>query len=262
MGVNDVHDGLNVRYNPASWFVTAIGVVLGIAGLTYLITHPEPLIVLGTELVLIGGPVAAIVYGGYWLAAHQLPDGGRWNIAKWCLGGTGVAALLFLGYANAEQFGGGTVIDPALLIILGALSGGVVSLFAAISNERQHLNLDTGEKKRLVEEGVEPFSDDAQTFATLVADARSWDVIRAVKLAEEPLGVEVIATQIAAREETDIHDVHIDLIHRLLPKLADERLIHYEPDVDVVWSGERLDAVVTASEELSVAGEQLTTSEQ
>lgn len=264
MGVNNTQGRLNVRYDPASWLVTAVGVVLGIAGLTYLITHPEPLIVWTAELALVSGPAAAIVYGGYWLAAHQLPNEDSWNIAKWCLGGTSVAALLLLSYVSAEQFGGEAVVDPELLVILGALSGGVVSLFAVISNERRHLDiaLDTGDERRLVEEGVSTFSDDARAFATLAADTRSWYVIRAVKLAEDPLAVETIATQIATREETGTQDVYIDLIHHYLPKLSDEGLIHYEPDIDVVRPGDRLHAVVTASEELSVAGGQLTTSEQ
>ncbi|WP_174811848.1 DUF7344 domain-containing protein [Salinadaptatus halalkaliphilus] len=264
MGVNDTQGRLKVRYDPASWLITAIGVVLGIAGLMYLVTHPEPLVVWMTELALVGGPAAAIVYGGYWLAAHQLPDGDGWNIAKWCLVGTSVAALLLLGYVSAEQFGGEAVINPELLVILGALSGGVVSLFGTISNERQHLDiaLDTGDKKRLAKEGIDPFSDDAQAFATLATDTRSWYVIRAVTLAEEPLGAETIANQIATREETDTQEVYIDLIHHRLPKLAGEGLIHYEPDVNVIWPGDRLPAVVTASEELSVAGEQFTTSEQ
>ncbi|WP_312908512.1 DUF7344 domain-containing protein [Natronosalvus caseinilyticus] len=263
MGANTTRESLNVRYDLASWLVTAVGIVLGIAGVAYLVAHPEPITTWGIELVLVSAPAAAIVYGGYWIAAHEVPRSDGWNIAKWCLTGTVVAAVLLFGYVSAEQIGGTTVLDSKLLALLGALGGGAVSLFAAISNERRHLDVALGtDANRLVAAGAESFSADAQAFAELAADTRSWYVIRALGLAEEPLGVESLATQIATLEETDPQKVRTDLVHSRLPKLAAGGLIHYEPDVDVVWPGDRLPSVIQASEELSTVSETIISTEQ
>ncbi|WP_255171301.1 DUF7344 domain-containing protein [Natrononativus amylolyticus] len=263
MGVNNTQGFLNVQYDSASWLVTAVGLVLGIVGVAYLVTHPEPLVVWAIELVLVSGPAAAIVYGGYWIAAHQVPRGDGWNIAKWCLAGTVVAAVLLLGYVSAERIGGATVLNSELLVLLGALGGGTVSLFAAISNERRHLDvaLDT-EGNELVDAGAAPFSADAQAFAELAAETRSWYVIRALELAEGPLGVESLAAQIATLEETDAQQVQIELVHSRLPKLAADGLVHYDPDVDVVRSGDRVPVVIQASDELAIAGDNVTPLDQ
>ncbi|WP_306055532.1 DUF7344 domain-containing protein [Natronococcus wangiae] len=264
MGKSITQHDSSIQYDSASWLVTFVGVLLGASGLAYVMTHPEPLTVWTTELALVSLPAAAIVYGGYWIAASQMSKEKEWNIAKWCLIGAVVAAVLLFGYSSAERFGGATVIDPWLLIILGALGGGFVALFSAISTERQYLTaaIGTGQERRLIEEGVEPLSAEAQTFAELAADTRSWYVVWALQLAENPLGIETIAEQIAANEGTDTQNVYVDLIHVRLPKLADEGLIRYHEDVETVeLSSERAVAVANASKELSATGEQLASAE-
>lgn len=259
MSKANAQQDMNVQYDSASWVVTAIGVLLGISGIAYLATHPEPLAVWTTELALIGGPAAAIVYGGYWIAAHQLPKENKWTIAKWSLAGSVIAAVLLVGYISAEWFAGETVLNPELVVILGALGGALIALFSAISTERNHLDvaISTEKETRLIEADTEPVSAEAQTFAKLALDTRSWYVIHALQLSEGPLGVETIAAQIAAIEGTDAQDVHVDLIHTRLPKLADEDLIRHHSEIGIVELSDRIGTVANASEELFAAGKKL-----
>lgn len=264
MGGSATQQDLNVQYDPASWVVAAVGVLLGLTGLTYVATHPEPLAVWATEFALVSLPAAAIVYGSYWIATHQLPIQERWTIAKWCLGGAVTAALLLLGYIGAERIAGETILNPELLVILGALGGGFVALFSAIAAEQNHLNVATnpGGETRLIEAETEPVSAEAQTFAKLALDTRSWYVIQSLQLSDGPLGVETIASQIAAVEGIDTQDAYIDLIHVRLPKLTDENLIMYHPEVETVEFSDRITTVADASEELSAAGRKLAPPEQ
>jgi hypothetical protein len=257
MGGSATQQDIGVQYDPAAWVVTAVGVLLGLGGLTYVATHPEPLAVWTTEFALVSFPAAAIVYGGYWIAAHQLPTQERWTIAKWCLGGAVTAALLLLGYIGAEQIAGETILNPELLVILGALSGGFVALFSAIAAERNHLDvaISTDSKAQQIE--TDPVSADAQTFAKLALDLRSWYVIQSLRLSDGPLGVETIASQIAAAEGVDDREAYIDLVHVRLPKLANEGLVVYSPEVETVDLTDRIVAVVDASKELSAAGQAL-----
>jgi hypothetical protein len=262
MGGPATQQNLNVQYDPASWVVAAVGVLLGLAGLTYVATHPEPLAVWTSEFALVSLPAAAIVYGSYWIAAHQLPTQERWTIAKWCLGGAVTTALILLGYIGAERIAGETILNPELLVILGALGGGLVAVFAAIAAEQNHLNVanSPGGDTRLTD--TNPISAEAQTFAKLALDTRSWYVIQSLRLSDGPLGVETIASQIAAVKGIDTQEAYIDLIHVRLPKLADEHLIMYYPEVETVELSDRITTVADASEELSAAGRKLAPSEQ
>ncbi|WP_440767459.1 hypothetical protein, partial [Natronorubrum sp. DTA7] len=167
MGANSTYENPAVQYDSASWLISAVGALLGISGVAYIVTHPEPAIVWVTELALVSIPSAAIVYGGYWIAANHVPQEDGWDIAKWCVLGAVVAALPLFGYIRAEQIGGEAVINPELLVILGALGGGVVALFAAISNERYHLDIATSthDDVQLISVDSEPFSTEAQTLA-------------------------------------------------------------------------------------------------
>jgi hypothetical protein len=247
------HRGKSIQYDSASWLVTAVGLLLGSAGLAYVITHSAPMAAWVLELVLISIPAIAIVYGGYWIAAHQVPKEDRWSIAKWCLSGAVIAASLLFGYIGAEQMAGETVIDPELLVILGALGGALAALSSAISAERHHLNIaiSTGDEYQLVTADIEPFSANAQAFTRLAVDTRSRYLIRSLQLAERPLDVESIADQIAIIEGTDTHEVYTDLIHNHLPKLADGNLIRYDSDDGMVQLGDQVATVANASEELS-----------
>jgi hypothetical protein len=257
MGGSATQQDTNVQYDPASWVVTAVGMVLGLAGLTYVATHPEPLVAWTAEFVLVSLPAATIIYGGYWIATHQLPTQERRTIAKWCLGGSATAALILLGYIGAERIAGETILNPELLVILGALGGGLVALFSAIAAERNHLNIaiSSDRDNRLIEADTDPVSAEARTFAKLVLDTRSWYVVQLLQHSNGPLGVETIASQIAAVEQIDTQEAYLDLIHVRLPKLADEHLIVYHPEVETVELNDRATTIADASEELSAAGQ-------
>ncbi|MDG5821714.1 hypothetical protein [Natronococcus sp. A-GB7] len=259
MGEPTTQQNWITQYDSASWLIAAIGSVLGVSGLAYVITHPEPMAVWLTELALVSLPAAAIVSGGYWVAKHRLPREEKWNIAKWCLAGAVVAGLLVVGYIGAEQIGGETVLNPELLVILGALGGSLVALFASVSTERRYLETTVTADNHLQLDSLdtEPFSAEAQAFAELALDTRSWNVIHALRLSEGPLGIEKIASQIAAIEETDEQDVYLDLVHVRLPKLTDRNLITYHSDIDIVELSDRIGAVADASDELSAAGEKV-----
>lgn len=151
-----------------------------------------------------------------------------------------------------------------MLVILGALGGGLVALFAAIAAEQNHLNvaISPGGDARLIEADTNPVSADAQTFAKLALDTRSWYVIQSLQLSEGPLGVETIASQIAAVEGIDTQNAYIDLVHVRLPKLTDENLIMYHPEVETVELRDRVTTVADTSEELSTAGRKLAPLEQ
>lgn len=248
-----------VQYDVSSGLVTAVGAVLGLAGLAYVLSHPEPLSAWVLELVLVTVPAAAAVYGGYWTAKYASGED-SWAIAKWYLTGTLVAGALFSVYVSAELLGGTTVVNSEFLIFLGALGGGALTLFAAISTNRsQFANLETIGNVQALPDTV-PDSN-ARAFARLAVDSRSWHVVHALVLAEGPLGVETIADRIAAVEGADPGVVHVDLIHSRLPKLADEELIHYDAAAAVVSPSDRLVEVVEASAELCAAGDHLDSSE-
>uniref|UniRef100_UPI003F879AE2 DUF7344 domain-containing protein n=1 Tax=Natronorubrum sp. DTA7 TaxID=3447016 RepID=UPI003F879AE2 len=133
-----------------------------------------------------------------------------------------------------------------------------------ISNERYHLDIATSthDDVQLISVDSEPFSTEAQTLAKLVLNTRSWHVIQILQLAEKPLGVESIAGRIASIENTDRQDVYIDLVHMHLPKLADEGLLYYDSDVEIVELSDRIDAVANATDEISEASRQLEEIEQ
>lgn len=247
------------QYDPASWLIAALGSVLGVSGLAYVITHPEPMAVWLTELALVSLPAGAIVAGGYWVGKHQLPREDKWNIARWCLAGAVVSGLLVVGYIGAEQIGGETILNPELLVILGALGGSLVALFASISAERRYLEtaIATDSHRQRDSLKAAPFSAEAQVFAELALDTRSWHVIHALRVSEGPLGIEKIASRIAAIEEIDEQDAYLDLVHVRLPKLTDRNLVTYHSDIAIVELNDRIAAVADASDELSAAGEEL-----
>ncbi|MFU8868108.1 hypothetical protein, partial [Natronococcus sp.] len=167
------------QYDPASWLITATGLVLGVSGLAYVITHPEPMAVWLTELALVSLPAAAIVYGGYWVANQQLPRKEKWSIAKWSLVGAVVVGVLVVGYIGAERIAGETILNPELLVVLGALGGSFVALFTSISAERRYLEATVATEGRIRSDDLKaaPFSAEAQAFAELALDTRSWYVV-------------------------------------------------------------------------------------
>ncbi|MDG5821386.1 hypothetical protein [Natronococcus sp. A-GB7] len=259
MGEPTTQQNWITQYDPASWVIAAIGSVLGVSGLAYVITHPEPMAVWLTELALVSLPAAAIVAGGYWVGNHQLPHENKRNIARWCLAGAVVSGLLVIGYIGAERIGGETILNPELLVVFGALGGSLVALFASISTERRHLErtIATDDHRRLDDLRAAPFSAEAQAFAELALDTRSWHVIRVLRLSEGPLGVEKVASRIAAVEDTDERDVHLDLVHVRLPKLTDRNLITYRSGIGIVEPNDRITTVADAGDELSAAGEKI-----
>lgn len=247
-----------VQYDVSSGLVTAVGAVLGLVGLAYVLSHPEPLSTWVVELVLVTVPSAAAVYGGYWTARYAAGED-SWAIAKWYLTGTLVAGALFSLYVSAEFLGGTTIVNSEFLILLGAIGGGVLTLFAAISTNRSRL----ADLEIIGEVGELPDTlpaSDARAFARLAVDSRSWHVVHALALAEGPLGVETVADRIAAVEGAEPWTVHVDLVHARLPKLADEGVIHYDTDAAVVRPSDRIADVVEASKELCAAGDHLDSS--
>ncbi|WP_254526045.1 hypothetical protein [Natrinema caseinilyticum] len=259
MSSNNMPVVSSVSFDSASGLIAIVGLLLGAGGLTYIATHPASMAVGILELALVSMPAAAIIYGGYWLAAHHIPSKEKWNIAKLCITGSVLAAVLLLGYIRAEHIGGESVIDPELLLILGGLGGGFLSLYSSISNERQHMDyaLDIRDNSPVPSMDAAPFSTDAQTLAELVQDTRSWYVLWILRHAECPLGVESVAARIASIEGVNTRDVQRDLQHVRLPKLAGKGLIQQDTDVDVVQISEKVSTVASASEELSKAGEEI-----
>jgi hypothetical protein len=245
------------QYDAPSWSVTIVGVLFAVTGIAYLLTHPAPISVWAIELALVSVPAAGIIYGGYWVATRQLRLADRWSIATWGVVGGVVAGLLIAVYVRTEQAGGTAVADAELLVLIGAMTGTAVSLFAAISNERRHLPSEFGtvDERQLQTVESKPLSADARVAADLLSDTRSWHVLRVLSLVERPLGVETVAERVATIEGAAPDDVYVDLLHARLPKLEANGLIRYESDVGVVHPTERIETVANASEELTPAGQ-------
>jgi hypothetical protein len=247
------------RYDTPSWSLTAVGLVFAITGIVYLLTHPTSPGVWVVELALVSVPAAGIVYGGYWVATRQLRRIDQWSIVTRALVGGVVAGLLIAVYAQAEQAGGTAVADAELLVLLGTVSGTAVSLFTATSNERRHLQSEPSpfDDRQFQPIAPEPLSANARIAAEILADTRSWCVLRVLALTPRPLDVETIAERIAPVETTDIDYIITDLVHVRLPKLEAKGLIRYEPAEGVVRPTERIDAVSNASVELDAVGRAL-----
>jgi hypothetical protein len=259
------------RYDTPSWSLTVVGLVFAITGIVYLLTHPPSPGVWVVELVLVSVPAAGIVYGGYWVATRQLRRIDQWSIVTRALVGGVVAGLLIAVYARAEQAGGTAVADAELLVLLGTATGTAISLFAATSNARRHLQsepspfdnqplrseLSSFDDRQFQPVAPEPLSANARIAAELLADTRSWRVLRVLASTPRPLDVETIAERVAPVETTDIDHIVTDLVHVRLPKLEAKGLIRYEPDEGIVRPTERIDAVSNASVELDAVGRAL-----
>ncbi|WP_255167895.1 hypothetical protein [Natrononativus amylolyticus] len=247
------------QFDTFSGAIAATGAVLGIAGLAYLGTHPEPIAAWTVEFALVVLPAAATVYGGYWLAKHGTRDA-RQRVATWYLTGTIAAGVLFGGYVTAELLASSTVAKPGLLVLLGALGGGFVALFAGISSARTPLVAETVDERpgeAAAGDGAR-LSADARAFATLAAEPRLWNVVRTVVRAPDPLEVETLAPRLAALEDADSDTIRLELVHSRLPRLVDEGIL--AADGDAVRPTDRTARIVAASEEVSTAGRSLASS--
>lgn len=126
------------QYDTPAWIVTVLGLGLGLLGLAYLLTHPEPLAIWILEGVLVVVSSAIIVYGGYWIATHPLDRADRWIVAGWAIAGAVIADVFVAGYVLSEQFSGGLVTESAQLVLFGALGGSLVALLAVISVQHRY----------------------------------------------------------------------------------------------------------------------------
>jgi len=112
--------------------VTAVGSTLGLLGIIYLVTHPEPLSIRVFEGAIVAGPTACLVYGGYWIATRSSERSDRRLAAGWTL-----ASAVITGYVLSEQFGGAAVTEVQQLALFGASSGAFVAFFTVISIQFQ-----------------------------------------------------------------------------------------------------------------------------
>jgi hypothetical protein len=126
------------HYDMPAWLVTALGVGLGVIGLLYVLTHPEPLSIWILEGILIIVPAAIIVYGGYWIATRPLDRVDRWIAAGWAFSGAVIALGLAIGYVLSEQLSGGLVTESGQLIVFGALGGSLIALLTVMSTQRRY----------------------------------------------------------------------------------------------------------------------------
>lgn len=257
--MSQTHARLIRQYDAPSWVVTVVGVLLGTAGIAYVYTHPVPMSLWAIEFALVSAPAALIVYGGYWVATQPLSRSDRWSIVVWGLVGGSIVGAVFAGYIIVERLIGGTVVESRELLFLGVSSGTVVSLYASMLTERQHLATDLGavESDRLAEVTSDPLSEDARALAELALDTRSWNLLYVLLLADKPLAVETLADRVAIMEHADETDVYIDAIHVQIPKLEGKGLVHYESDTEVVHPADRLERIVNAGDELSLVGRPL-----
>ncbi|WP_440771859.1 hypothetical protein [Natronorubrum sp. DTA28] len=254
--MSQTHARLIHQYDAPSWVVTVVGALFGIIGIAYVYTHPVSMSLWAVEFALVGAPAALIVYGGYWVATRPLTRSDRWSVAVWGLVGGSIVGAVIAGYIVVERLVGGTVVEPGELLLLGVSSGMVVSLYASIVTERQHLATDLGtiESDRLAEVTSEPLSEDARELAELALDTRSWNLLYVLSLAEKPLAVETLVDRVAVVAREDETDVYVDTIHVRIPKLEEKGLIHYESDTEVVRPADRLERVANAGDELSLVG--------
>lgn len=237
----------------AAWFIAALGIALGIAGLGQIYVDPEPVVVQSIESLLVTAPALALVYAGYWVATRRRPYEDGWSIATWSLVGCLTAGVLVAGFLLAEWLVGNTVTDSSLLLVIGTLSGGVAGLIAAVANQDRALELGVFEGTDVADERVDTddLSPRARTLAGLASDTRAWYTLQAVLFADRPLGVETIATQIAALEQTSEEAVYLDLVHSRLPKLAAEGVLEYDPTSGVVRATESDGTVVDTIDALA-----------
>lgn len=231
----------------AIWFIVAIGASLGLAGITHVAIDPEPLFVQLLELALVSLPVLGIVYAAYWIGTHRLTENERWGIATWCIGGCLVGGLLVLGYLASEWIASSAVPDAGLLFVMGMLSGTTVGLYASISTQRH-----THEEREPA--SLASPSPEATLLANLLSDGRSWHTIQTVTSTQQPVAIETIASEIAEREDADESSTYLDLVHARVPKLADQGLLEYDREQNVVRPGNRLTALEAGGEELAAIG--------
>jgi len=113
--------------------VTAVGLTLGLLGMIYLVTHPEPLLVWMFEGTIVAAPTACPIYGGHWLAARSSDRSDRWLAAGWTLSGAAITSTFVTGFVLGEQLGGVPVAETEQLALFGALSGAFVAFLTVVS---------------------------------------------------------------------------------------------------------------------------------
>ncbi|WP_436347222.1 DUF7344 domain-containing protein [Natronorubrum sp. FCH18a] len=237
----------------AAWFVAVLGIALGTAGLVQVYRYPEPIVIQSIESLLVIAPALALVYAGYRVTTRRRPYEDQWSIATWCLVGCLTAGLLVAGYLLAEWLVGNAATDSSLLLIVGMLSGGVVGFAAAVANQDHTVELGTLEDRDVEDERGEigSLSPRERTVASLASDTRAWYTLQAVLLADRPLSVETIASQIASLERTSEEAVYLDLVHSRLPKLAADGVLEYDSASGVVRAPDSDEPILATIEALA-----------
>jgi SAM-dependent methyltransferase len=191
---------------------------LGLIGLAYLITHPEPPLIWSIEAILVIVPAALIVYGGYWIANHPLDRSARWIVAGWALGGALIADVFVAGYVLSEQFSGGLVTESGQLVLFGAFGGSLVSLFAAISTQYRYHVPDVAR------------SDEGGANAERIASSSRTTVRR--ELSDIGSRIEILGLAIAAAgvyREEGIRSVVVSARRSIVRRLVDMGLLRQRP---------------------------------
>lgn len=125
--------------------ITALGLSLGLLGVIYLATHPEPLPVWVLEGTIVAAPTACLAYGGHWITKRPSDRMDRWLAVAWTLGGAVITSAFVIGYVLSEQFGGAAVAEVGQLVLFGALGGALVGFLAVISTQFQsHIGNSVG----------------------------------------------------------------------------------------------------------------------
>ena len=233
----------SVDYDGAAWFVTILGIAFGAAGLRQVYVDPEPIAVQSIEGALVVGPVLVLLTAGYRIGRRGIDDETRWSIATWAVLGSLTAGALVAGYLYTEWLVRNTVADASLLFVVGAASGGAVGALAA-ANRRSSPDANRAATESKPEPEPEPEGDiepnvpptNASPSASLGADSRSRYALHATVLADGPLEVETLASQVASLEGTSEPVVYLDLVHVRLPKLARSGRLEYDPVSGVVMA--------------------------
>lgn len=242
------------RDRAGAWAVEAIGVMIGLAAVRNVLTHPAPPPLRMTEFGLVIGASALLVYGGYRLGTGDRRPTEQWRIAV----GTGVGALfatlLGLSILLHQRVEGGVIVDPGYVLLMLAAAGASLGLLSSVAScaaqrSQPHLPDDAGSTDA---EGL----DSAARYDVSLDDelVRRWLAESVVEDADRqrllvlqhlhrhpnaPFTVDDLADHLLdTDDEADGNAVshalrrgqlHIQLRHIDLPKLADAGLITYQP---------------------------------